>query len=94
MKQGNPTVDRLTTIEATLQAISEKLDVVVRLEERQDGQARRLDRADGRMDMHSKRIGTLEQTVAANNTQTGMIERAAWVVMSAAVGMLAYFLKG
>ena len=87
-------MDRLEAIEATLKGISDKLDVVVRLEERQDGQARRLDRADGRMDGHSKRIGALEQGAAANDKQTSMIERAAWVAMSAAVGVLAYFMRG
>ena len=84
---------RLSAIERTLETILEKVEVVVRLEERQDADRRRIDRQDARMDSHSHRIADLEQTSAANDKQTSMLERAGWVAASAVVGMLAYFIR-
>ena len=88
------TDSRLAAMERQLTAVLRKLDVVVRLEERQDATNRRLDRQDARMDSHSGRIGGLEQVAAASSKQTGMLERAGWVVATAGVGLLTFFLRG
>jgi predicted RNase H-like nuclease (RuvC/YqgF family) len=86
--------ERLIGIEHTLEVIKDKLDVVVRLEERQDASVKRIDRVDGRLDVHGERLNEIEKEMASNNQQTGMIERGAWVAVSAVVGFVVYLLKG
>ena len=87
------TETRLSAMERKIDTILDKLGVIARLEERQDATTSRLDRQDGRMDSHSHRIGNLEREAAASGKFVGMMERGWWVVATAGVGLIAYFLR-
>ena len=83
-------------LEQSLQLIDEKLDRLVeqvtRMDERIDGARQRGDRLEYRLDLLEDRVNGLDQTLAAQTGKGMMMERAAWVVFTAAVAALAKFL--
>lgn len=85
---------RMEAVEGKLDRIIDKMEALIRLEERHDGTVKRVDRIDGRLDRHAERIGVLEAAAAVGDKAVGNLERAAWLVASAVVGFLAYVLRG
>ena len=85
---------RIDAIEGKLDRVIERLEALIRLEERHDGAVKRIDRMDGRLDRHAERLSALESESATQNKATSMLERAAWIAASAVVGVAAYFLRG
>ena len=94
MNKELSTVEDIRRIDAKLDTVIEKLEIIARLEERHDGAVKRIDRQDQRLDRHSGRLDKLEAKVASNAASGSMVERAGWVVFSAIIAGLGFFLRG
>ena len=96
MTEGHVTVEdsRLSSLETKMDKVIERLDTLVRLEERHDGAVKRIDRHDDRLDRHASRIAQLEADAAVKLKSSSWIERFVWTVIAAAVGTAAYFVRG
>lgn len=85
--------DALQHLQQTVDRVLERLDVVVRLEERQDGLNRRQDRAETRLDGHGQRLLQIEKEAIGSGRSAAMVERVMWIGLSACIGLLTYFLR-
>jgi len=96
MAKGTVRVDdgRLSIVESKLDRIVERLEALIRLEERHDGAVKRIDRHDERLDRHAERLGALEADASAYHQRSNIVERFLWIVVSAVVGLGAYFARG
>ena len=96
MAKGTVKVDdgRLSKVEEKLDRVIDRLEALIRLEERHDGAVKRIDRHDERLDRHAERLGALEAETAADHQRSSIVERFLWIVVSAAVGIGAYFARG
>ena len=79
--------ERMNSLEGKLDSIVDKLESLVRLEERHNSTVSRLDRLESKVD-------DMSEKVQANTFVSGAVERFAWVIVSALVGVIAFFARG
>ena len=85
---------RLDRMEEKLDKVVESLNALVRLEEKHNSIELRLERAEGRVDTHARRLTDVEGDLRARGAIGGKVERFIWVVVSAVVGAVAFYLRG
>lgn len=85
--------NRLARIEKKLDDLSAAMVSLVRVEERITTIFSRLETIDTRQATHSERITTLERTSDGRGHALRFVERLFWIVATAAVGLLFYFLR-
>lgn len=91
---GDVEDQRLNRIEEKLDKMAEALIVLVRIEERTSTIFKRLDAVDGRLNALSKRLTETEKISETRGVALGMADRVFWIVVTAAVGVGAYWMRG
>ena len=84
---------RLDRIEGKLDKLSEVITAIARVEEKLLASHNRIDRLERRADKHGKEIDDLKKISQYNHTYVKTIERLAWILISATVGFLTYYLR-
>ena len=83
--------DRLDRIDVKLDKLSEAISQLARIEERISHQHDNMNQVDSKLSDLEKRIRTLELQGSSRGVVIGSIERFGWIVMSALIGLVAYF---
>ena len=83
--------DRLDRIDVKLDKLSEAISQLARIEERISHQHDNMNQVDSKLSDLEKRIRTLELQGSSRGVVIGSIERFGWIVMSALIGLIAYF---
>jgi hypothetical protein len=86
--------NRLDRIEKKLDKMADALVSLVRIEERTSTLFKRQDASDERMNGISTRVTELEKTSDKRGVTFGLVDRVFWIVITAAVGIGAYWLRG
>lgn len=89
----NVSGDRLDRIETILERLTEKLDELVKLEARHDNTVYRVQRCEDRVDKMEEKMEGIQDQVRTNSMITGATERLGWIVVTAVVGVVAWFFK-
>jgi predicted nuclease with TOPRIM domain len=76
-----------------LRLVIDRLDALVRLEERHKNTVESLNRAHDRVDKLEAKVDVLEQVVTSNSFVTKIAERLGWMLISAGVAISAYVIK-
>jgi len=84
---------RLTNIERKIDKITEILVSLAKLEESLQAQSNRQDLVDQRLNDQSRRLERLELAEAARSAVLMRLERLAWVLFTALIGLAAYWLR-
>ena len=84
---------RLTNIERKIDKITEILVSLAKLEESLQAQSNRQDLVDQRLNDQSRRLERLELAEAARSAVLLRLERLAWVLLTALMGLAAYWLR-
>ena len=84
---------RLTNIERKIDKITEILVSLAKIEKSLQAQSNRQDLADQRLNDQSRRLERLERTEAGRSAILIRLERIAWVLFTALVGLVAYWLR-
>jgi hypothetical protein len=84
---------RLTNIERKIDKITEILVSLAKLEESLQAQSNRQDLVDQRLNDQSRRLERLELAEAARSAVLMRLERLAWVLLTALIGLAAYWLR-
>lgn len=84
---------RLTNIERKIDKITEILVSLAKIEKSLQAQSSRQDLADQRLNDQSRRLERLERTEAGRAAVMTRLERFAWVVLTALVGVAAFWLR-
>ena len=84
---------RLDRIESKLDKLSEVVSAIARVEEKLLAGNNRMDRLEQRADKHCREIDEIKQIAAYNHTYVKTLERFAWILISATVGFLTYYLR-
>lgn len=82
---------RLDRMEAKLDAVSETLQHLARIDERLTGSHKRIDRHDQRLDALEVQVRLVDKQMAQNAGRGMIVERAAWVVFAAIVTAVSKF---
>ena len=85
--------DRLSRVEAQLELIVQRLEALVRLEERHDSALRRLDRVEATADAHTIRIDALDRVSDQNHQTSKLVERVGWMLFTAVLSGCAYWIN-
>lgn len=91
---GETEDQRLNRIEQKLDKMAEALVVLARIEERSNTIFKRLDAIDERMNTTSQRVTDLERVSEVRGVSLGMADRVFWIIITAGVGIGAYWLRG
>ena len=83
---------RLDRIEEKLDRVVETLQLLARIDERQDAFDQRLSRHELRLDLIERATQENTERLATAAGRGLLIERAAWILFAAAVGSASYFL--
>ena len=83
----------LINIERKLDGIAEKMETLVRLEVQHSATVDRVARLERDVEKLDASQDRLRDEVKSNSFVTSTIERFAWVAISAAVGIAAYFVR-
>ena len=78
---------RLDNMERKLDTIMSRLEDLIRLEQKHESTVDRLDRME-------KKLERLDDEVTSNTFITGVTERLGWIIVSAVVGVIAFFARG
>ena len=84
---------QLTEVKAQLDKIVSRLDDLVVLEAKHDNTVEAVNRCHKRVDKLEIKVEELAKEAAANTFLTRIGERIGWLIMSAAVGLVAYFIR-
>ena len=84
---------RLTNIERKIDKITEILVSLAKLEESLQAQSNRQDLVDQRLNDQSRRLERLELAEAARSAVLMRLERLAWVLLTALMGLATYWLR-
>ena len=84
---------RLTNIERKIDKITEILVSLAKLEKSLQAQSNRQDLADQRLNDQSRRLERLERAEAGRSAILVRLERLAWVLFTAVVGLATYWLR-
>ena len=84
---------RLTNIEHKIDKITEILVSLAKIEKSLQAQSSRQDLADQRLNDQSRRLERLERSEAGRLAVMTRLERLAWIVLTALVGLAAYWLR-
>ena len=79
---------RLERLEEKLDKVIDALERLVRLEERHESVAVRVDRVEGRQDTHAQRLMDLEGEMKSRGAVAGKVERFIWIVTAGLVGVV------
>ena len=85
---------KLDKLEAKLDSIVERLEQLVRLEVKHDNTDYRVTQIEKRLDAVNDKVELLQDNVTANSMITGGVERFGWILVTAVVGILAFFARG
>ncbi|WP_419833503.1 hypothetical protein [Endozoicomonas atrinae] len=85
--------DRLDRIDTKLDKLSEAVSQLARIEERISHQNENMGTIDARLNDMETRIRTLEQASNSRGVILAGIERFGWIVISAMIGLAAYFVR-
>ena len=85
--------DRLDRIDVKLDKLSEAISQLARIEERISHQNDNLNQVDNKLSDLEARIRTLELHSSSRAVVIGSIERFGWMVISALIGVVAYFFR-
>ncbi len=85
--------DRLDRIDVKLDKLSEAISQLARIKERISHQHDNMNQVDSKLSDLEKRIRTLELQGSSRGVVIGSIERFGWIVMSALIGLVAYFFR-
>ena len=85
---------RLDQIDSKLDKLSDAVSRLAMIEERITHQTTSLGRQNERLDEQDKRIRFLEFQSSRRGVMLNYIERFGWIVLTASIGLLSYFLKG
>ncbi|WP_419831251.1 hypothetical protein [Endozoicomonas atrinae] len=85
--------DRLDRIDTKLDRLSEAVSQLARIEERISHQNENMGTIDARLNDMETRIRTLEQASNSRGVILAGIERFGWIVISAMIGLAAYFVR-
>ena len=86
--------NRLDQIDSKLDKLSDAISRLAMIEERITHQNDGLNRQVERLDDHEKRLRLMEFQSSARGVVLGYIERFGWIVLTATIGLLSYFLRG
>lgn len=86
LKELTVSADRLDRVEQVLEKMADRLDQLIKLEVRHDNTVYRIDKMEEKVDK-------MYDNVKANSMITGATERFGWILVSAIVGLAAYFLR-
>ena len=99
MNSGN-SLERLARIETQMDAITKEMRLMrqliermVSVEERQTSHDQAMQRMGRRLDEIEDSIKEIDRRLSRASWAVGAIERAWWIIVSAAVGMLAYMIR-
>ena len=84
---------RLDRIEKKLDRLSQMLETLARLDERSDAIEQKLQRHELRLDLIEKDTNENSIQLSRMSGRGLLIERGAWIVFAAAVGVLSQFIK-
>ncbi len=84
---------RLDRIEGKLDKLSEVITAIARVEEKLLAGSGRIDRLENRADKHGKEIDELKKVSQYNHTYVKTIERFAWILISAVIGLATYYVR-
>lgn len=84
---------RLDRIESKLDKLSEVITAIARVEEKLLAGSNRIDRLENRADKHGKEIDELKKIATYNHTYVKGLERFAWILVSALVGLATYYVR-
>ena len=84
---------RLDRIESKLDKLSEVITAIARVEEKLLAGSNRIDRLENRADKHGKEIDDLKKIATYNHTYVKGLERFAWILVSALVGLATYYVR-
>lgn len=84
---------RLDRIEGKLDKLSEVITAIARVEEKLLAGSGRIDRLENRADKHGKEIDELKKVTQYNHTYVKTIERFAWILISAVIGLATYYVR-
>ena len=85
--------DRLDRIDVKLDKLSEAVSQLARIEERIAHQTESMGQIDARLNDMEARIRTLELQSSSRGVLLAGIERFGWIVISALIGVAAFFYK-
>ena len=85
---------RLYQIDSKLDKLSDAVSRLAMIEERITHQTTSLTRQDERLDEQDKRLRQLEFLSSRRGVMLNYVERFGWLVLTAAIGLLSYFLRG
>ena len=85
--------DRLDRIDVKLDKLSEAVSQLARIEERISHQTESMGQIDSRLNDMEARIRTLELQSSSRGVLLAGIERFGWIVISALIGVAAYFFR-
>ncbi len=85
--------DRLDRIDTKLDKLSEAVSQLARIEERISHQNENMGTIDARINDMETRIRTLERASNSRGVILAGIERFGWIVISAMIGLAAYFVR-
>ena len=85
--------DRLDRIDVKLDKLSEAVSQLARIEERISHQTESMGQIDSRLNDMEARIRTLELQSSSRGVLVAGIERFGWIVISALIGLAAYFFR-
>ncbi|WP_067582781.1 hypothetical protein [Endozoicomonas ascidiicola] len=85
--------DRLDRIDVKLDKLSEAVSQLARIEERIAHQTESMGQIDSRLNDMEARIRTLELQGSSRGILLAGIERFGWIVISAFIGLAAYFFR-
>lgn len=84
---------RLERLETKIDAVNERLNEIVRLDEKIYAIVKRLDRFEERIDKQEKDINTIKGIVGYNQQAVRNYERFVWILISALATSVTYFIK-
>ncbi|WP_263322576.1 hypothetical protein [Endozoicomonas sp. Mp262] len=85
---------RLDQIDSKLDKLSDAVSRLAMIEERITHQTTGLNRQNERLDGHEKRLRQLEFQSSTRGVVLSYIERFGWLLLTASIGLLSYFLRG
>ena len=84
-------ISRLDRIESKLDKLAETMAQLARIDERQDGFEKRVNRHEFRLDLIEEQVREAAEAQAARSGKGVIVERSAWIIFAAAVSSAAHF---
>lgn len=85
---------RLDQIDAKLDKLSDAVSRLAMIEERISNQTTTFTRQNERLDNQEKRIRSLEFQSSRRGVMLNYVERFGWIVLTAGIGLVSYYLRG